>query len=904
MTALRRSAIRRDTGEPAPAIVLGALLALLCSAAVFATGTPAYAATTTVQVTATPQTSVTGQSVTVCAQIILSQPSNVTASDLVTPTGSVNFGGAGLLANVVLDQTGTACTTSSTLTSGTITALYSGDANQDIDPGSGSTPVTVLPALTTTVVSATPNPSVTGDEVTVCATVTALAPATGTPTGAVTFLTPEGLRMASLTGGQACYNSSTLMTGVISAFYDGGIGYLSSSGTTTATVNPADTTTEVSATPDPSVRNHLVQLCATVTAAAPVVTDILTPAPTGTVTFTGPGGLNDIAVLVGGQACTSSTSLTTGTVTATYGGDTKYNTSTDTTPVTVDKAETVTSASASPATTVTGQGVDVCASVSESFSSAGSTTGLVTFSRAGGTGTANGNGPSPTGTVTFTGPGDLNRTVALSNGQACFISTTLETGTITATYSGDDDFKTSTDTAEVTVNPAETETSVSATPSVSVRGQAVEVCAVVTGGPALDTLPSSGTPTGTVTFTGPGSLNRTETLMGGEACFYSTTLETGTITATYDGTTGYLTSTDTTPVTVNPLGSTTAVTATPATSVRGTAVAVCATVTGSLPQLTQQNIPTPTGTVVFTGPGNLNRTVTLSGGQACFTSTTLSTGTITATYQGSTTYETSTNTASVTVSPPPVVPTPEPTPEPTPTPTPTPEPEPTTPPPPTKPVQINLNLTLPPNQSLVGANATMTGGGLAPSSRYILRMFSEPVVIASGVTNSLGGFRAAVKIPKKACVLGGLHQLVLTGTAPDGSTVRDSNWVVLNDSCSAKTGSGAKPKVNTVQLRSFIFPYQSARLTVTAKRAIRTQVSAMRGAKAVTITGYTQTGRQSKAARKANKLLAARRAVAVRKYLRALGVRVAIRTVGAGGVKPISTANQRLNRRVVITVRY
>jgi outer membrane protein OmpA-like peptidoglycan-associated protein len=159
-------------------------------------------------------------------------------------------------------------------------------------------------------------------------------------------------------------------------------------------------------------------------------------------------------------------------------------------------------------------------------------------------------------------------------------------------------------------------------------------------------------------------------------------------------------------------------------------------------------------------------------------------------------------------------------------------------------------------------------------------------------------------MPGKACVLGGLHQLVLTGTAPDGTTVKDSNWIVLNDTCGAKTGTGTKPVNNTVPLRSFLFDYRSARLDLTAKRSIRGSVSSARGARTITITGYTQTTKQSKAAREANRLLAMRRAVAVRNYLRHLGVRTPIRVVGAGGVKPVNTKKQNLNRRVTISVRF
>ncbi|WP_161952663.1 fibronectin type III domain-containing protein [Actinoplanes sp. TFC3] len=221
----------------------------------------------------------------------------------------------------------------------------------------------------------------------------------------------------------------------------------------------------------------------------------------------------------------------------------------------------------------------------------------------------------------------------------------------------------------------------------------------------------------------------------------------------------------------------------------------------------------------------------------------------------------------------------------------------------TVPVRIDLQLQLTTDTKLLGARATLTGGGLMPSSTYLLRMFSAPVVIASGRTNSLGGFRSAITMPRKACVAGGLHQLVLTGTAPDGTIVRDINWVVLDDTCSAHTGTTTKPPAGTVRLGSYLFPYQSSRLLLTTKRNLRASVGSLRGAKLVTVTGYTQTDKTSKAARAANRRLALQRAVAVRQYLRGLGVRTAIRVVGAGATNPTSK-NQNLNRRVVISIRY
>ncbi|MGP4004586.1 Ig-like domain repeat protein, partial [Streptomyces sp. 8N706] len=250
---------------------------------------------------------------------------------------------------------------------------------------------------------------------------------------------------------------------------------------------------------------------------------------------------------------------------------------------------------------------------------------------------------TPTGTVTFTGPGGLNQTVPVNgSGQACFTSTTLPTGTVTATYNGEGPcFAGSAGTVAVTRNEASSTTTVTATPNPSVCGQSVTVCATVTANP-----PGSGTPTGTVTFTGPGGLNQTVPVNGsGQACFTSTTLSTGTFTAVYSGEDACFTgSIGTVAITRNKAASTTSVTATPNPSTCGQTVTVCATVTANPP-----GSGTPTGTVTFTGPGGLNQTVPVNGsGQACFTSNTLASGTVTAVYTGDSCFLASTGTVSVT----------------------------------------------------------------------------------------------------------------------------------------------------------------------------------------------------------------------------------------------------------------
>ncbi|MFJ5225822.1 Ig-like domain repeat protein, partial [Streptomyces sp. NPDC088400] len=574
-------------------------------------------ASTTTSVTATPNPSVCGQSVTVCATVVANPPGSG------TPTGTVTFTGpGGLNQTVALNASGQACFTSTSLVSGTVTATYNGEDACFLG-SSGTVTVTVNEASTTTSVTATPNPSVCGQAVTVCATVVAIPPGSGTPTGTVTFTGPGGLNqtVALNASGQACFTSTALVSGTVTATYNGEDAcFLGSSGTVTVTVNEASTTTSVTATPNPSVCGQTVTVCATVVANPPG-----SGTPTGTVTFTGPGGLNITLTLVGGQACLTTTSLqSSGTITATYNGeDACFLGSTGTVVVTVNEASTTTTVTATPNPSVCGQAVTLCATVTANPPSSG----------------------TPTGTVTFTGPGGFSQTATLNaSGQACVTTTQLHSsGTVTATYNGESTcFLGSSGTVTVTVNEASTTTTVTATPNPSVCGQSVTVCATVVAIP-----PGSGTPTGTVTFTGPGGLNQTVALnASGQACFTTTALVSGTVTATYNGEdTCFLGSAGMVAVTVNKASTTTTVTATPNPSVCGQSVTVCATVVANPP-----GSGTPTGTVTFTGPGGLNQTVTVNAsGQACFTSSTLVSGTVTAMYNGSTCFNGSAGMVAVTV---------------------------------------------------------------------------------------------------------------------------------------------------------------------------------------------------------------------------------------------------------------
>ncbi|MFD7399423.1 Ig-like domain repeat protein, partial [Streptomyces virginiae] len=287
-------------------------------------------AASTVSVTVAPNPSVCGQSVTVCATVTAVAPGSG------TPTGTVTFTGAGLNTTVPLDAGGTACVTTSSLTSGTVTAVYNGDSC--FSSSTGTAPVTVNQAASTVSVTVAPNPSVCGQSVTVCATVTAVAPGSGTPTGTVTIAGPGGLNttVPLNAGGTACVTTSSLASGAVTASYNGDGCFKPSKGTTPVTVNNAQTATALTITPNPAVCGRPVTFCATVTTLAPG-----SGTPTGTVTFTGPGGFSQtVALNAGGTACVTTTAGAGGTVTAVYNGGTCHSPSATAANLTVNPVPT------------------------------------------------------------------------------------------------------------------------------------------------------------------------------------------------------------------------------------------------------------------------------------------------------------------------------------------------------------------------------------------------------------------------------------------------------------------------------------------------------------------------------------------------------------------------------------
>ncbi len=465
---------------------------------------------TTTTLTVTPSSPVYGETVTLSATVAV--PGDPTAA----PTGQITFG----------DTTGTLCT--ATLSGGTpdvascthvfdgvgtfaVTASYAGDAT-DTASHSTSTTVTVGRAHTATVVSVSPTTPVVGQEVTLEATVTVPPPASGVPTGTVSFFSATGgppLCTVPLSGTTTDVAICTVtFSGVgkesITAEYLGSTDFTTSvSPPAPVTLGTAPTSTTLSSSVDPSVSGQPVTFTATVAAAPPGG-----GTPTGAVTFTlrpsgSPPGLEPIVCAGGDTQPLSGTTATCALpgglpasespvmVTAAYGGSTTYMRSATRSPLvqTVDQAASSVDVESAPAQPVSGQPVRFSATLTAVTPGSGTPTGNVSWRVLDGAGKPVTCVPAarfglfgPNGPVTAscTVP---RGTVAAAEGPY----------TVTATYGGSADFTSGTGTLSVTVSKAATRTALFV--QAPFGGRAGSVTATVSAAP-----PGSGTPTGTVTF--------------------------------------------------------------------------------------------------------------------------------------------------------------------------------------------------------------------------------------------------------------------------------------------------------------------------------------------------------------------------------------------------------------------
>ncbi len=213
-----------------------------------------YVTTTSVSSSVNP--SVRGQGVTFTATV------TATAPGAGTPTGTVQFQIDGIdfgsPVAVVSGNASSGATSSLTVASHNIAAIYSGDTDF-LTSTSITLSQVVNQAGTTTSLSSSANPSVWGQGVTFVATVSVISPGAGTPTGTVTFNDgADILGTSTISGGQAAYSTVSLLPNNhnISAIYNGDGHFLTSIGATTQIViNPMPirpTTVVPTPTPKPT----------------------------------------------------------------------------------------------------------------------------------------------------------------------------------------------------------------------------------------------------------------------------------------------------------------------------------------------------------------------------------------------------------------------------------------------------------------------------------------------------------------------------------------------------------------------------------------------------------------------------------------------------------------------------
>src|SRR5205807_1997910 len=187
----------------------------------------------------------------------------VTSSATSIPTGTVTFqDGAATLGTGMLSG-GNATLATSALVGGvhSITAVYGGDASF----ASSTSPVlmqTVDKAASSTAVASSNSASIIGTAVTVTALVT--SPATGTPTGTVTFQDgTSALGTGTLSGGAATFITSGLTAGThsITAVYSGDANFAGgTSPVLMQTVNRVASSTSVASSNNPSIFGSAVTL--------------------------------------------------------------------------------------------------------------------------------------------------------------------------------------------------------------------------------------------------------------------------------------------------------------------------------------------------------------------------------------------------------------------------------------------------------------------------------------------------------------------------------------------------------------------------------------------------------------------------------------------------------------------
>lgn len=445
------------------------------------------AAATTTTVNSSPNPSVFGQPVSVHAEVTPVSPATG------HPVGAIKFvvdDGANV---VYVDLEGGAADTTITglwVGDHTIKATYlSGDPNFVTSTSAPRTQTVNKAATDTTVTSSAPT-SVFGQPVTFTATVAAVAPGAGSPSGTITF--KDGSQVlgtvpvSSATGEQASIQVSSLSVAqhAIVATYDGDDSFQGSSGSVTQKVERAQTSTLLTSSANPAKSGQAIRFTAHVSPVAPGAGE-----PRGTVTFTVNGAqLGNTVTLTDGEAMSSAfATLSPGTyqIKATYSGDGHFIGSAggfdQGAGLEVVKAATtmVLGSSANPA--AYGSSVTFTSTVAAVAPATGRPSGVVQFWEGG----------------KLLGASNLVAATAANTSAADFVTSTLAPGVhaIRAVYVGNFNFEGQTSTLSQDIGQASTVTGITSMPAPSTYGQDVTLTATVAGA-----VGAPGTPSGTVTF--------------------------------------------------------------------------------------------------------------------------------------------------------------------------------------------------------------------------------------------------------------------------------------------------------------------------------------------------------------------------------------------------------------------
>ena len=519
-----------------------------------------------------------------------------------SPTGTVQFNvdGSAFGSPVTLSSGSATSGSITTLTVGThtVTAVYSGDGNNNGSTGTLSGGQVVNNAGTTVTVGSSGSPSTYGQSVTLTATIVGQngllkkkPGASPSPSGTVTWSSNTGCGTTPVTAngnnGTASCTTSALPVGsdTVTANYSGDSNHNAGSGSTVQNVNQVTTTTSVQSSLDPSTYGQSVYFTASVTGSN----------PTGTVQFyvdsVAYGSPVTLSSGIASSASTTTLTVGTHTVSATYSGDTNNGGSSGS----LSGGQVVQMAGSGTITVSLTNGTNP-SSYGQSVTFTASIPGQYGLLRQ-----RKGHPLDVTGSVTWSSNTGCGTTPVTSGnpGTATCTTTALPVGsdTVEADYSGDSNHNPGSGTTTQQVNPAGTTVTVGSSLDPSTYGQSVSFTATVTGN----------SPTGTVQFyVDSVAFGSPVTLVSGAAMSSNTNalaVGTHTVSATYSGDTnngggsgslsgGQVVQSATSGVTVGTSGSPTTY---------GQSVTFTATISGEYGLTRRRNgkTPNPTGTVTW-----------------------------------------------------------------------------------------------------------------------------------------------------------------------------------------------------------------------------------------------------------------------------------------------------------------